>query len=339
MKAAYYQGKKTFEVKETEISSPGEGEVQINVAYCGICGTDLHIYHGSMDTRVQPPEKIIGHEMSGKIAAVGPGVDGFSVDDPVVVRPLDNRGEKASDRGYSHICENLKFIGIDSPGAFQTVWNVPAFTLHKLPPSIDLKLAALTEPLAVACHDIRMGKLKAGEHAVVLGGGPIGMLVALAAKDAGAKVLLSEINPHRLSIASELGIDTVNPQEAELLQTVKDRTGGIGADIVFEVSGSPFVAKTMTELPAIRGRIVVVAIYPNPVEIDLFKFFWRELKLIGARVYEPEDYEKAIQLISSGSLPFEKLITKVESLDNISAAFAELDGNPEAMKVLIDCQS
>ncbi|MEO0341737.1 MAG: alcohol dehydrogenase catalytic domain-containing protein, partial [Bacteroidota bacterium] len=181
MIATFYQGNHNFSVEEVSPNTPQKGEVQIKVAYCGICGTDVHIYHGMMDKRVKMP-LTIGHEMSGVIHDLGEGVEGFELGEKVVVRPLDNRGEKPSDKGYSHICRDLKFIGIDSPGAMQQYWNVPTFTLHRLPSTTDLKLAALVEPLSVACHDVRMSKLQPEEVAVVLGGGPIGILVAMVAK-------------------------------------------------------------------------------------------------------------------------------------------------------------
>ena len=138
MKATLYEGNATFSVVSKDIEPPGDGEVRIKVAYCGVCGTDVHIYHGMMDKRVSMP-LTIGHEMSGIIDAIGSGVNGFETGEKVVVRPLDNRGEKPSDKGYSHICEDLKFIGIDSPGAMQEYWNVPAFTLHKLSKETDLQ--------------------------------------------------------------------------------------------------------------------------------------------------------------------------------------------------------
>ncbi len=336
MKAAYYQGNKQFKVADAQPVPPGPGEVRLNVAYCGICGTDIHIYHGAMDQRVKPPQ-VIGHEMSGTVAELGEGVTGFQVGDPVVVRPLDNREMTPADKGIEHIPAKLKFLGIDTPGAFQATWTVPAFTLHKLPAGIDMKKAAMIEPLAVACHDIRRGRLKAGEKAVVLGGGPIGMLVALAAKEAGADVMVSELNPHRLDLARKLGFRVVNPKEADPVQVVNDWTDQAGADVVFEVSGAPPAALQMTELACIRGRIVMVAIYPKPVEVNLFRFFWRELELIGARVYEPQDYEQAIKLVAEDRLPLDDLITAVKPLDQLPDAFRELDSNPNAMKVLIKC--
>jgi len=338
MKAAYYTGNRTIVVEPYEPAAPGPQEVALSVAYCGICGTDTHIFHGAMDKRVKMPQ-VIGHEASATVLAVGEGVENISPGDEVVVRPLDNRGETPADRGYSHICRDLKFIGIDAPGAFQTQWNVPAFTVHKMPAGTDLKLAALCEPLAVACHDVRMGKIQPGELAVVMGGGPIGVLVALVARAAGARVIVSEVDAYRLNFARELGFEAVSPLEVDLKDYMLELSGGSGADVVFEVSGAKAAAASMTSLLAIRGRIVVVAIYPQPVEINLFEFFWKELQLSGARVYEPEDYTKAIKLIAEKSLPLERLISRVVPLSDIQEAFTSLDSMKDAMKVLIDCQA
>ena len=163
------------------------------------------------------------------------------------------------------------------------------------------------------------------------------MLVALTAQAAGAHILLSEVNENRLALANELGLKTVNPSKQDPGEIVNTWTEGAGADVVFEVSGAPAAAAQMTELACIRGRIVMVAIYPQPVPVNLFRFFWRELEMIGARVYEPEDYEQAITLVAGNQLPLDTLITAVEPLDRLPQAFEELDSNPKAMKVLIDC--
>lgn len=338
MKATRYEGNKTFSVIEKEIESPKADEVRIKVAYSGVCGTDVHIYHGMMDKRVAIPVTI-GHEMSGTIDALGESVTGFEIGQKVVVRPLDDRAVKPSDKGFNHICEDLKFIGIDSPGSMQQFWNVPAFTLHKLKAETDLKLAALIEPLSVAVHDVRLSELKTGETAVILGGGPIGLLVAMVAKETGAEVIVSEINENRIAKAKELGLNAVNPLKIDLVEYVKEQTEGRRADVVFEVAGVQPALDVMTEIAGIRGRILMVAIHGQKKEIDLFKFFWKELKLIGARVYEKEDYEKAIALITENELPFEQMITDVQPLTNIQTVFESIDNNPDGMKVLMDCQS
>jgi len=337
-KGVFYEGHGAFSVRDASPVPPGRGEVRLDVAYCGVCGTDLHIAHGGMDHRVRAPQ-VIGHEMSGTVAELGEGVSGFALGEAVVVRPLDSRGETAADRGLSHISRNLAFLGIDTPGAFQTSWTVPAFTLHRLPRGADLRLAALTEPLAVACHDIRRGEVRAGETTVVLGGGPIGLLIALAAGAAGASVLVSEPNGERRAFAEELGFETVDPSAVDLPAHVAAATEGVGADVVFEVSGAPAAALAMTQLAALRGRIVVVAIYPDPQPIRLFDLFWKELEVRGARVYEPEDYERAIDLVAAGTLPLERLISRVEPLERLPDLFAEMMESPTGMKTLVDCRA
>ncbi len=337
MRAAFYEGKQTIRVGDCSPVPPGPAQVQIRVAYCGICGTDLHIFHGAMDHRVHMPQ-VLGHEMSGVITAVGQDVAGFATGDRVTVRPLDPCGNCPACRaGHSHICQNLKFIGIDAPGALQGLWTVPAHTLHHLPASLTLQQGALVEPIAVACHDVRMGDVQAGEYVVVLGGGPIGLLVALVARSKGARVVVSEVNPFRLNLAREFGFDAVNPQEIDLVQKVTDETATAGADVVFEVSGSAAGAEMVTKLPRTRGRIVVVAIFAQPPKIDLFRFFWRELRLCGARVYETQDFEEAIALAASGSLPLDRMVTGVRPLDGLAEAMHQLEGGGPVMKLLMQC--
>lgn len=337
MLATQYIGNKSFSVVEKAIEEPASDEVRIKVAYTGVCGTDVHIYHGMMDQRVSMPETI-GHEMSGTIDAIGSGVKGYAIGDKVVVRPLDDRLAKPSDKGFNHICKDLKFIGIDSPGSMQQYWNVPAFTLHKLKEETDLKLAALIEPLSVAVHDVRLSGLQANETAVILGGGPIGLLVAMVAKETGAQVFVSEINPSRIEKAKALGISTVNPLEEDIIDVINEHTEGRMADVVFEVAGVQPALDVMTKVAGIRGRIVMVAIHGQPKPVDLFQFFWKELKLIGARVYEKEDYETSIELITKNELPFEEMITDVKPLTEIQQVFESIDQNPDGMKVLMDCQ-
>jgi len=307
--AAFYRGDKSFSVEQVAPVSPARGDVSVKIAYCGICGTDMHVFHGNMDARVGH-ERIIGHEMSGVVHALGEGVDGPSIGTKVVVRPLQACGDcPACNDGHAHICHNLKFLGLDTDGAMQDVWNVPAHTLHVLPDDLPLDHAALIEPVAVACHDVRLSELKAGENVVVIGGGPIGILVAMIARDAGGTVVISEVNEHRLAVASKLGFETINPAQSDLESAVGILTGGKGAEVVFEVSGTQPGVDAMTQVAATRARI--------------------------ARVYEPEDYEKAIEAVASGAIDCETVITDVTPLAEIQSAFESLDRSPTAMKSLI----
>lgn len=337
MRAAFYEGQETIRIGPCVPVPPGAGEVQIHVSHCGICGTDLHLFHGKMDHRVTFPQ-VIGHEMSGTIAAVGEGVGGWATGERVTVRPLNPCGACPACRaGHSHVCQKLKFIGIDAPGAMQRSWTVPAHTLHRLPDTLSFEQGALVEPLAVACHDVRLGEVRAGDFAVVLGGGPIGALVASVAKYEGARVVVSEVNPFRIRLARELGLEVVDPRETDMVALVERETGGAGADVVFEVSGSPAAAELMTKIARVRGRIVVVGIFPEPPKVDLFRFFWRELRMTGARVYEPRDFEKAIAIAASGRIALTRLITDTAPLEGLESALRRMESGGQVMKVLIRC--
>lgn len=337
MRAAYYVGNRSFSVEDVAVAAPAAGEVQIGVAFCGICGTDLHAYHGVMDARIGH-HRVLGHEMSGTVTALGDGVSGFAIGDAVVVRPLAPCGDCPACRaGHDHICHNLKFLGLDTDGAMQDRWNVPAYTLHKLPSGLSLEHAALVEPAAVAVHDVKRARLAAGEDVLVIGGGPIGILIAIVAQKKGASVTLSEVNTNRLAFAEKLGIRAVNPREVDVVADLNARTGGKGADVVFEVSGSQAGVELMTAVAATRGRICMVAIHAQKPQVDMFRFFWRELELIGARVYEREDFDDALAMLASGEIDAARLITDVRPLEDIAAAFAELDSNPVAMKTLLKC--
>lgn len=335
MLTATYSGNRTIDVSEAQPSAPEPGQVQIAVAYTGLCGTDLHIFHGAMDARVRTP-LVFGHEMSGTISALGAGVEGWRVGDGVTVMPLSWDGTcPACLAGNEHICQNLDFIGIDSPGSLQALWNVPAETLVRLPEGVRLDHAALVEPTAVAVHDVRRGEVGPGDRAVVIGGGPIGVLIATVARHAGADVLVIELDARRRAQIEGLGFATLDPRERDQVAAVEEWTGGAGADVVFEVSGAAQAVLGATSLAKVRGTIVVVAIHPTPREIDLQRVFWRELRLLGARVYERRDFETAVELVAAGVIPADLLITRTVPLSATAEAFADLEAG-RAMKILVD---
>jgi (R,R)-butanediol dehydrogenase / meso-butanediol dehydrogenase / diacetyl reductase len=338
MRAALYVGEESFRIEDRARREPAPSEVRIDVAFVGICGTDLHIKHGAMDRRVTIPA-VIGHEMSGTVAAVGDGVRDYAPGDAVTVMPLAWCGRcPACIAGHQHVCQNLVFIGIDAEGAMQQSWTVPEHLLVRLPPDLALRDGALSEPLAVAVHDVRRGAVKHGERVLVVGGGPIGLLIACVAHAEGADVLISEPNMFRRAAAADLGLVTSDPADGDLAATIESWTEGAGVDVAFEVSGSAAGMTAATHSLRVRGRLVVVAIHSQPKPVDLFRIFWRELVLIGARVYERRDFERAVELLASGQIPAEHLISRIEPLDRIAEAFTALDEGADVVKVLIDCQ-
>ena len=335
MLAACYLGDRRIAVLPAEPDPPGPGQVQVEVAYTGICGTDLHVLHGDMDGRVSPPA-ILGHEMSGVVASLGDDVTGWAVGDHVTVVPLTWDGTCPACRaGHQHVCQNLRVSGVDLPGAMQQLWNVRAEQLVALPRDLRLDHAALVEPTAVAVHDIRRAELVAGDRAVVLGGGPIGVLIAAVARHEGAEAVIVEIDAQRRSYVEAMGFAVLDPAVVDMGSWVSEWTGGAGADVVFEVSGAAAAVLAATDLVRVRGTVVIVGIHPEPRPVDLNRIFLGELRMVGARVHERRDFERAVELINAGVVPADGLITHVAPLTATAEAFAALESGQQ-MKVLID---
>ncbi len=339
MRSASYVGSRTFAVGDAEPVAPGAGEVQIEVAYTGICGTDLHIFHGDMDGRVSQPA-VIGHEMSGRVAAIGSDVSGWSIGDPVTVLPVKSCGSCAACvAGNAHICMNLVFLGIDAPGAMQNRWTVPAELLVRLPDGISLEHAALVEPTAVAVHDVSRSALVPGESVVVVGGGPVGLLIATVARNAGGDVTVVELDAYRRSVAESLGLRVLDPGSVDVTAAVSELTDGAGAAVAFEVSGAAGGVSTAVDLLGVRGRLVMVAIHGKPREVNLHRFFWRELTMVGARLYDRSDFETAVHLVATGVIPTDALISRTVSLEDVASGFGALESGAGVMKVLVDCRN
>jgi (R,R)-butanediol dehydrogenase/meso-butanediol dehydrogenase/diacetyl reductase len=339
MLAAQYVAGRGIEVAEVHSRPPGPGEVQLEVAYVGICGTDLHILAGHMDERVAN-HGVIGHEMSGRVAATGEGVTDWSTGDPVTVMPLRWCGQCPTCRaGHAHICDRLDFVGIDSTGAMQQLWNVPQELLVPLPLDLPLRAAALVEPVAVAHHDVIRASLSAGESTLVVGGGPIGVLIAVVARALGAEVLLAEPDPYRRSVVAELGFDVLDPRAPDLSTRLETWSEGAGAAVTFEVSGTQAGLDLAAAALGARGRLVAVGIHAEPRLVDMKRVFWKELQLLGARVYERTDFTAAVELLVQGAIPVEALVSRTDSLADAALAFESLAQGGRVMKVLVDCRA
>ena len=187
-------------------------------------------------------------------------------------------------------------------------------------------------------HDVRRGGVCAGDRVVVLGGGPIGTLIAGVASRHGAEVAVVEPDDRRRAMVERLGVLAPDPAATDLVAWVEEWTRAAGADVVFEVSGAAAAVALSTSLAKVRGTVVVVAIHAQPRPVNLHRVFWRELTVVGARVYERHDFETAVDLVASGAVPADALITRVAPLGQVSAALDELQGG-RAMKILVDVQA
>jgi (R,R)-butanediol dehydrogenase / meso-butanediol dehydrogenase / diacetyl reductase len=334
MKASFYRGNRTFETGTAPMPTPADGEALLRVRRVGICGTDLHIFQGHLDHRV-PRGGIIGHETFADVVSA-PGGSGFHEGDRVVVEPVQFCGEcRACRMGATYLCYQLKVLGVDVTGGMQEYWAVPAARLLKLPDSVSDHDAPLIEPLAVATHDVTRAEVKSGDRVVVFGGGPIGTLIALVSRQRGAEVKVVEINPHRVEMLKRFGLDPIGPGE-DVKAAVNAWTGGTGADVAFEVSGSPDAAALVTEVVRVWGTVSIIAIHSEPVPFHLYSLFARELKVHGSRLYTRSAWEEAIRLVATGAVNVGPLVSRVIPLDDLQHGMEEALGGGPVMKVLVE---
>ena len=333
MKVGTYISPKQVKMTEREIPVPKEDEALIKVSYGGICGTDMMIYHG-LHPRAKAP-LILGHEFSGVIVEVGENQH-VKKGDKVVVEPLLNCGKCAAClSGQMHVCENLRYIGIDKDGGFSEYTTIPIHRVRVLPESVTEKEGAMLEPLAVAVHTVRRSNLKVGDTVAILGAGPIGLLIGLIAQQAGAgKIFISDISTMRLQVAREMGFEAIDAKDVDIAQVVKEYTNGVRADIVYEVAGNQFTADQMIDCIKFQGEIVVVSVYKKPPSIQLAAMHFREISLMTTRCYSPEDFTKAIELLAENKLNLDPLVSHVLPLEDIQAGFELMEKPDQSLKIL-----
>lgn len=333
MKAGAYISPKQVEMIEREIPVPKADEALIKVSYAGICGTDMMIYHG-LHPRAKAP-LILGHEFSGIVMEVGENHH-VKKGDKVVVEPLLSCGTCTACReGQMHVCESLRYIGIDKDGGFSEYTTIPVHRLRVLPESVTEKEGAMIEPLAVAIHTVRRSKLKVGDTVTILGAGPIGLLIGLIAERAGAgKIFISDVSSMRLQIAREMGFEAIDATKMNIVQVIKEYTKGVGADVVYEVAGNQITADQMIDCIKYQGEIAVVSVYKKPPAIRLAAMHFREISLMTTRCYSPEDFTKAIELLEQNKINLDLLVSHIFDLENIQAGFDLMENPDQSLKIL-----
>jgi 2-desacetyl-2-hydroxyethyl bacteriochlorophyllide A dehydrogenase len=308
-----------------------DGWVVVDVARCGVCGTDLHICSGHHPRAV--PGLVLGHELSGTLVA---DAAGLSAGTPVVVNPLLSCGHCTTClAGRPHTCANLRLLGIDAPGGAAEQVAVPEGSLVPLPADADLDAAAFAEPLAVAVRAVRRSRLAIGEDVVVVGAGPVGLAVALSARQAGAgSVLVVETAPARQQVAAGLGLEVAAPSDDPTDIPSNDRAPDAVAPVVFDCASHPAVAARLAALAAPGGRVVLVGVYPGLTPIDLQAVTFKELEVIGTRVYSRDDLRTAARMITSGAFDPRPLLTRVVPVDEAPQAIEDLASGRD-VKVLV----
>lgn len=330
MKAAVIQSANHIQLEALPLPSIKSGEALIKVKYCGICGTDIHVLHGEHPTATFPV--VPGHEFVGELVDYK-GETVLKRGMTVAAQPVYACGNcEPCAKGQDNVCESLRIHGCHVNGGFAEYVTAPLHKLYEIPDGVDLELAALAEPLAVAVHDVRRSGLAVGNSALVIGGGPIGLLIAIVARQAGAgKLVVSEISEYRRKIAEELGFETINPLDAEFDSALAGHTNSKGFDVVYEVSGSKAGIVTAVDCAKITGSVMIIGMTGEPYPVSLSKIFQKELSLQGVRVHAQINFIGAVDLIKSGVIHDElrKIVSAVYPLDQVEDAFdfAQSDGN------------
>lgn len=337
MKAAVFYGKEDIRVEEKGLRELKENEILIKVMACGVCGTDIHIYHGEPGSADVNPPVILGHEYSGEVVQIGEKVKDFAIGDRVTIDPNMFCGECSYCRTEKrHLCKDLAALGVTMDGGFAEYCIVPISQAYKFPETISYEEAAMVEPLACCLHGIDLAAIDAGKTVAIVGGGAIGLMMVQLAKLRGASfIAVSEPMEKRRQLALSLGADVaINPLDPGADKLIYDRYPD-GIDVVIECAGKEAAMKSAIGF-AKRGATVLlfsVADLNTTLTVRPFEIFQKELTIKGSFI-NPSTHGRAVQLIASGRVSMKPLISHRFPIEDMTKAI-EMQRNPEAVKVIV----
>jgi len=333
---------KHLEITALPVPVPAPSEVLVQVAACGICGSDVHGYDGTSGRRIPP--LVMGHEAAGTVAAVGSQVSEFAIGDRVTFDSTVYCGRCAFCRkGEINLCDNRQVVGVSCgdysrAGAFAEYVAVPARIVYKLPENLGFAEAAMLEAVSVALHAVAVSKLEGGETALVIGAGMIGLLTLQAARAAGcSRVFVADIDATRLKSASELGAqETLLASGAKLTQEILRLTEGRGVDVVLEAVGRDETIAAAIDCVRKGGTVTLIGNIMPQVNLPLQKVVSRQIRLQGSCASSGE-YPEAMKLMAAGKIRVGPLITAVAPLRDGPKWFDRLhSGEPNLMKIVLD---
>lgn len=340
MKAARFLGNKTFEVTELPQPHAGPGELVLRNRVCGVCGTDVHIYHGEPGSADVCPPVVLGHEYSAQVVEVGEGVSGFTVGDHVTVDPNIYCGRcNPCQNGKKQLCLHMEAIGVTRDGGFAQYSQIPASQAFKLDPQVPWEAAAMAEPLACCVHGIDLAGIRPGQKVCVVGGGAIGLIMVQLAKLSGAaRILLSEPNEKRRQVGLQLGADAAIDPTQPGWDQLFSREMGEGAQVVIECVGNVAAVKSAFQFAA-KGATILLFSVPkvdSTFQLPLFDVYKKELTIKGSFV-NPDTHARAVALINSGKVDFGPIITHRFTLDQLPQAIA-MQMSEESIKVVVEAE-
>lgn len=338
--AAYLAGVRKIEVLECEAPKPRAGEVLIQIAYVGICGSDAHFFDSCI--RKGKPfalPLILGHEASGTVVGLGEGVKTLKIGDRVCIEPQMTCGECEFCRsGHYNMCPDVEFPSVPPyDGMLRTYFRFPAYLCHKLPDNVSLQEGAMIEPLAVGMSAAEKAEICVGETAVILGVGTIGLMTLLACKARGvSRVICVDLFQKRLECAKRFGADVViNAKNTDAVAQVMQLTSGLGAEVVFETAGSPVTAAQSVQYLKRCGRIVFVGNITGKTEMDFMELMWREGTIRTIYRYR-NNFAMCLNAVASGAVRLIEMCSAVYTLKDAQTAFQRsLDDRENVIKILI----
>lgn len=329
-----------IEFREIETPTPKVGEVLVKIMEIGVCGSDIHVWHGKHPFTSYPVTQ--GHEVSGEVAALGEGVTGFIIGQKVTIQPQVVCGKCYPCRhGKYNLCEELKVMGFQTTGVASEYFAVDAKKVTPLPDTMSFDEGAMIEPLAVAVHAVRkFGDIK-DMCVAVLGAGPIGILVAQTAKGMGAKsVLITDVSEVRLAKAKEFGVDfCVNTKNVDFGDAMVEAFGPDKADVIYDCAGNDITMGQAIKYARKGSSIILVAVFADMASVDLAVLNDHELDLNTTMMYRNEDYLEAIELVRDNKVQLQPLVSKHFAFRDYAEAYRYIDANRETtMKVIINVQ-
>ena len=337
MRRALLAEPKRFILEQVRIPEPKPDEVIVKVERAGICGSDVHIYHGV--SRIQPP-LVLGHEISGTIHAIGSGTEGVQVGDRVAVEPGVHCGKCTyCVSGRYNLCASQYTIGGWSghDGAYADYVRIPAQNLFPLPEGMSYETGAMIEPVACAMHALDLAHISPGDNVFIFGSGTMGLLVAQAVRLSGAQsVAVADVVPQRLTLAKRLGVDEIaNPTETDLVAWVTELYGEGGINRVIDTVTRPETFDLALKIVRRGGRIINVGVPTQSVNWGLRELL-REIELTGMNMYVRRNFNDAVAAITSGAIHVEPLVSSPFPLAKIGEAYtAVLHEQDRVVKVML----
>ena len=344
MKGVFFLGadkEKKFEVRDMTFGEPGPHDVFVRNMACGICGTDVHIYHGEEGSAAVVPPVVLGHEFSGIVEAVGSDVTVVRPGDHITVDPNKYCGLCRPCRmGKKQNCEHLFAVGVNVNGGFAQYSMFEDTQCFKINDDVDFDVAAMAEPLACVIHGIDLAEIRPGQNVAVIGTGAIGFLMMQMAKIEGAaKVIMCATNDEKCRMALELGADyAINSKTENLEEKIREYTGCSGADVVIECVGKTAAVQQAFKIAGLGAKIVIFSV-PSPgatVELPLFDVFKKELCITGS-IINPDTHQRSVNLINSGKIRIKDLITHTYPLAGLEDAI-KMQMSRESIKVVVHPQ-